>query len=462
MSILKEEIPKVFADQVAYFRSGATRSYDFRKKMIKALRQSIKANEEEILTAMHSDLHKPRFEAYSSEIGFMYAEISHTLHWLKEWMRPKRVSTPLVSLPSSSHVHSVPKGQVLILSPWNYPFQLLMNPLLAALAAGNTVMLKLPRQTPATAALVDKMMTEIFPRELVCCLDIEDENVIPHLIEQQDFHHVFFTGSTRVGKLIYAAAAKKLIDVTLELGGKSPVIVDKDADLKIAARRIIWGKCFNAGQTCIAPDHVWVHASVKKEFTDLLVKEAKRTMEGYGFEKDYSYMIHDAHFSAMEDKLKGAKVIYESGKDTAKRYFGLCIVDEPAMDSKLMQEEIFGPILPLLSWNNEEELIQKLDQNPEPLSFYLFTKNKKLEERLVQEISFGSGCLNDCLVQFANTELPFGGVGKSGIGRCHGALGFEAFSFKKSFMRNNTWIDIPVRYVPYTTWKNKVLKLLMR
>ena len=462
MAISIQEVNDVFKAQEAFFRSGATRSYAFRKKAIKDLQDGIKEYEEKILKALYDDLHKPHFEAYSSEIGFLNLEIKHSLKWLKEWMRPQQQPTPLVSQPASSYIYTEPKGPVLILSPWNYPFNLVMAPLLTAISAGNTALIKLPQQTPAVAKVIDELITAVFPKELVTCISIEDKEVIPSLIHGLRFKHIFFTGSSRVGKLIYTAAAEHLIPVTLELGGKSPVIVDSSADLKIAARRIIWGKCFNAGQTCIAPDHVFVHSAVKEAFMKALLQEADDFMKAYQGQEHFTYLIHDARFKALEELLKGEKVVFESERDAKTRYFGLCIVDEPSMESKLMKEEIFGPILPILSWSNEEELLQKLAMNPEPLSFYLFSKDKKLEERLVHGIPFGGGCLNDCMLHFASADLPFGGVGNSGLGRYHGKEGFDALSNKKAFIRNNTWLDIPVRYAPYSSWKNRIMKLFMR
>jgi aldehyde dehydrogenase (NAD+) len=462
MSIHKEEVADVFQEQVTYFKSGATRSYSFRKKTIKALLQGIKEHEEEILDALYSDFHKDRFEAYASEIGFIYAEIKHCLKWLKEWMRPQSQPGSMITFPARSYVQAQPKGQVLILSPWNYPFNLLINPLLAALAAGNTAMLKLPRQTPATAAVVDKILSKIYPHSLVACVDIEDQDVIPSLIKAQNFQHIFFTGSVRVGKLIYAAAADKMTEVTLELGGKSPAIIDGTADLKVAAKRIIWGKTFNAGQTCIAPDHLWVHSSVKEKFQKLLVEEADRCMKAYGGNEKFTYIINDERFKTLEDSLKNENVVFESGRDAASRFFGLCIVDEPTMESPLMNEEIFGPILPVLSWTTEEELREKINQNPNPLSFYIFTKDRKFEKRMIEGIPFGGGCVNDCLVHFANTDLPFGGVGTSGIGRYHGRDGFDSLSYKKSITKNTTLVDVPIRYTPYPNWKSKIIKMLLK
>ncbi len=337
---------------------------------------------------------------------------------------------------------------------------LVFDPLIAILAAGNTAVLKLPWQTPATAKVMDEIITETFDPSYVVCIEIEDKDIIPSLIEDLRFDHIFFTGSTRVGKLIMAAAAEQLIPVTLELGGKSPAIIDRSASLKVAAKRIIWGKAFNAGQTCVAPDHVLVHDEVKEDFLKYLREEASDCMKGYGGLHGFPKIVNQARFDTLISLLEGTKVEVE--KDRENQKIGLVLIEEPGMDSPLMREEIFGPILPVLSYSSTDELKELLSQNPTPLSFYLFSADKVLENDLVFSIPFGGGCINNCLVHLSNPEAPFGGVGSSGMGSYHGKVGFDTFSHKKTIMKTGTWIDLPIRYVPYDSWKTKVLRLIFR
>jgi len=419
MSITKLEAAATFQSQKDFFTSGATLSYAYRKRQIKKLKSAIKARERDILDALDKDLGKPEFEAFISEVGFMYQEISHTLHELRDWMDTVHVPTSIAHFPTQSRVISVPKGQVLILSPWNYPFQLVINPLLAAMAAGNTAMLKLPRQTPATAAVIDSLISETFDTQYICCIDIADEDISATLLKGLRFDHIFFTGSTAVGKLIAKDTAEQLIPLTLELGGKSPAIIDQSANIGVSAKRIIWGKAFNAGQTCVAPDHVLVHHEVKDKLLAALRKEAKEFMQAYEGVDGFTRIINSKRYEALKSLLEGVPQAEHPEMNESALHMGLAIIDEPGLDSKLMQEEIFGPLLPVLSYKNEKELLAILARNPFPLSFYLFSKDNKLEERLISRIPFGGGCINNCLIHLANPEVPFGGVGTSGMGNYH-------------------------------------------
>lgn len=462
MAATAPHIADLFQSQKDYFATGETRPYAFRKAQIKKLRGAIQKHEEKILHALAEDMGKPEFEAFGSEVGFMYAEISHCLASLRDWMEPESVSTSIAHFPTRSTVHSVPKGQVLILSPWNYPFQLLMNPLLAAMAAGNTAVLKLPWQTPSTSAVVKEIISETFPSNYVACVSIEDQEIIPQLIEGLRFDQIFFTGSERVGKLILKAAADQLIPVTLELGGKSPAIVDNTADLKVSARRIIWGKAFNAGQTCIAPDHVLVHKEVKSQLLYLLEKEADAFMENYGGLDGFPRIVNVQRFETLLGLLEGVEEIHGGDLDADALKLGLCVVDEPGMDSRLMKEEIFGPILPVIGYEDEEDLMLKMSQNPTPLALYLFSSDKKAEKQIMERVSFGGSCINNCLIHFANPDAPFGGIGSSGMGSYHSKAGFDTFSHKRSILKTSTWLDIPIRYAPYDKWKMKILRLIFR
>ncbi len=460
MATDSSNISSVFESQRAFFRSGATRSYAFRKQQLKKLKAAIKKYEKRILDALYQDLAKPEFEAYGSEIGMVYDEINYALRHLKGWMDFERAATSIAHFPTRTKVYSVPKGQVLLLTPWNYPFMLAFDPLQALIAAGNTGVMKLPWQTPATAQVMDELITETFDPSYVTCIAIDDQEVIPTLIEGLRFDHIFFTGSTRVGKLIMAAASEQLIPVTLELGGKSPAIVDRSANLKIAARRILWGKYFNVGQTCVAPDHVFVHHEVKDEFMKLMYTERESFRKKYGGLQGLSKIINRSRYDAilaLADELD-----VEMEKDDESLRLGLTIVEEPPMTSRMMNEEIFGPILPVISYSDEGALMKLLDQNPFPLAFYLFTSDRKMEKRLMLEVPFGGGCINNTVVHFASPEAPRGGIGYSGMGNYHGKIGFDTFSHKKAIMKTGTWIDIPIRYAPYHRWKHSILRLIFR
>lgn len=460
MSYKISQAKELFLKQRAYFKAGQTLGYRQRRQAIQSLRSSIEEHEEAIVAALAADVGKPEFEAYSSEVGMLYQEIDHTLKWLKDWMRPERPPTSWLHFPSNTRVTHSPKGQTLILGPWNYPFLLVMNPMLGSISAGNTAMVKLPWQTPETAKVIAQVIDDAFPAEHVCALEVSDDVIIPELIEGLSFDHIFFTGSPRVGRLIMAAAAKELTPVTLELGGKSPAIVDGSADLPVAARRIVWGKAFNAGQTCIAPDHVWVHDSVYDRFIDLMKAEVNTFMRDYGGLEGFTRIINYKHFEGLLSLLEDVSVIHGGDLDADALKLGLTLVEEPSMDSPIMRQEIFGPILPILRWTDEHDLEVNLDKNPYPLAFYLFSKDAGQEERLLDRRTFGGGCLNNTLIHFT-ADAPFGGVRSSGMGAYHGRYGFEAFSYRKTIMRTGTWLDVPVRYAPYADWKTRLMKRLM-
>jgi aldehyde dehydrogenase (NAD+) len=390
----------------------------------------------------------------------VYDEINYALRHLKGWMDSEPASTSIAHFPTRTRVHSVPKGQVLLLTPWNYPFMLVFDPLQALIAAGNTAIIKLPWQVPAIAKVMDQLITETFDPAYVSCIAIEDEEVIPTLITGLRFDHIFFTGSTRVGKLIMAAASEQLIPVTLELGGKSPAIVDRSANLKVAARRIVWGKLFNVGQTCVAPDHVLVHQDVSNELLSLLHAEKECFIKAYGGLKGISKIVNRKRYDTLVSLIEDFDVEQERDEETLR--MGLAIVEEPPMSAQMMQEEIFGPILPVITYADEKDLLEKLEQNPFPLAFYLFASDKQLEKRLMLEIPFGGGCINNCLVHFASPEAPRGGIGYSGMGSYHGKVGFDTFSHKKAIMKTGTWIDLPIRYAPYKSWKTWLVRLIFR
>jgi aldehyde dehydrogenase (NAD+) len=454
-------IENAYQAQRAFFATGATLPYQFRKKQLRLLLKAVRKYEQQIMDALYKDLHKPPVEAYGGELGQLYAEIKYLQNGLKKWMQPEAVSSPFTQYPSKSKIHRAPLGLTLIIAPWNYPFQLLMAPLAAAIAAGNCAVLKPSEMTPHTAAVIETLVKETFNPAFVTVVQGDGSTVIPALMQHR-FDHVFFTGSTNVGRKIMEMATPHLTPVTLELGGKSPCIVDEHADIHVAAKRIVWGKFWNAGQTCIAPDYVLVHHLVK----DKLVEAMKKAMlQFWGAtpqdSSDYARIINASRFATLQSYLSQGRVLHGGEHDAADKYIAPTLIDDVSWESPLMQEEIFGPILPILTFEKITDVLERLQQLPYPLSLYVFTKRKATEHLLMERLRFGGGCVNNTLVHFVNPELPFGGVGNSGMGRYHGKYGFETFTHLKAVMRTGTWVDVPMKYPPYKG-KLKWLKLFMK
>lgn len=452
-------IDQMLEAQRAHFLSGATRSYSFRVEQLRKLKRAIEANEAKVLAALESDMKKPPYEAFVGEVAFLYWDIDHTIKHLKGWMKPRRVKTPLTLMPSSSRILSEPLGQVLIISPWNYPFQLLLAPLVGAMAAGNVAVLKPSELAPATSRVVADLIAATFPPELVAV--VEGGVEASQALLARKFDHIFFTGGAGVGKIVAKAAAEHLTPVTLELGGKSPCIVTPDADLAVAARRIAWGKFFNAGQTCVAPDYLLVHRSVKEP---LLAAMERCLTEFYGADPkasaDLARIISLRHFDRLAGLLGSGKVRIGGQVDREQRYIAPTVVDEVGVEDPVMQEEVFGPILPVLTYESLDEAIGVVRRMPNPLALYLFTNDRATEARVMQDLPFGGGCVNNTLVHLSNPDLPFGGVGSSGIGAYHGKTGFDTFAHQKSVMRTSTRIDPNLRYQPYSG-KLALIKRLM-
>jgi acyl-CoA reductase-like NAD-dependent aldehyde dehydrogenase len=416
--------------------------------LLKKLLQVITVNENNIINALYQDLKKPVFEATISETSYVISELKHTLKYLKSWAKPKMVFPNLINFPSLDYIYKEPYGKVLIIAPWNYPFQLALSPLIGAIAAGNTAVLKPSEHTPHTAQIIKEIINQVFDKDQVD-VQLGDATVSQHLLKQR-WDYIFFTGSVSVGKIVAKAAAENLTPVTLELGGKNPCIVDASANLQLAARRIVWGKFTNAGQTCIAPDYLLVEKSVKNTFFDFLKIEL---FNAYGLNPeaspDYARLVNKTHFERMQRLLKDNLVLVGGDSNAADLYFAPTIINEPKRESELMQDEIFGPILPLISYETETDLEQIINSYEKPLALYVFSAKIKFAKHIIQKFSFGGGCINDTMVHFLNNKLPFGGVGNSGIGAYHGKGSFDTFSHKKAIVRKANWLDIPLRYAPY-------------
>ena len=459
---VQQDVDVAFEQKRRFFDEGNTRSYRFRVEQLIKLRDAIKGAESQIVDALRKDMHKPEFESYTSEIAILYEEISYTIKHLKRWMRSRRVSTPLVLHPSSSRVVFEPLGVVLIVGPWNYPFQLLFAPLIGAIAAGNCAILKPSDNTKHTARLVEKLVSETFDPNYVSVVVGPGAMVGPMLIERYRFDHIFFTGSPNVGKQIMAMAAKHLTPVTLELGGKSPAIVDKHVNIKVAAKRLVAGKFFNAGQTCVAPDYLLVHEQVK----DLFVDELKSCIaEFYGScdngNESLTHIVNQRRFDTLVGYLAQGRIVYGGRANRELCFIEPTIIDNVSFNDSIMQEEIFGPILPVLTFSSKEEVVQLVRRNRYPLACYIFSNDSAFQDYLVGSIEFGGGAVNNALLHLANPELPFGGVGNSGMGSYHGKRSFEVMSHAKSILSTSTWLDFPIRYPSYTDWKLKLVKLLM-
>jgi aldehyde dehydrogenase (NAD+) len=434
----------------SYFRLGTTRSYDFRKKQLVLFRLAILEHEKEIADALYSDLKKSPEESYGTETGLLLAEIRVAIKHLRQWMRPRRVTTNLVNLPSTSRIYRDPLGVVLIIAPWNYPFQLALIPLVGAIAAGNVVVVKPSELAPATAVIIEKILRKIFVPEYIRVELGEGSVLVPLLMDSFRFDHIFYTGSIAVGKAIYQRAAADLIPVTLELGGKSPVVIEEDADLHIAARRIAFGKFTNAGQTCIAPDYALVHASVK----DLFMERFKQVvLEFYGTDpsesSNYGRIINEKRFEKLESYLLQGRIIMGGHHDKSKLYIEPTVLEKINPDAPVMQEEIFGPILPLFVFHKMEEAVQLMEQHPDPLAFYLFTGSSDKEKDWIGKVPFGGGCVNNTAWHFANHHIPFGGIGNSGLGAYHGKYSFEVFSHAKPVLKTPVWPDLDLKYPPF-------------
>lgn len=446
----------------SYYNSGITRPYAFRKEQLIKLRDAVKKYEKQFHEALYTDLKKSPEECWVTETGFLISEINATLKGLKRWMQPELVSTNLLNMPSTSFVMKEPLGVVLIIGPWNYPLQLLFTPLVGAIAAGNCVVLKASEFAPATGSVMKKLVEETFAPDYILFTEGDGAAVIPEMMNNFTFDHIFYTGSTVVGKIIYKMAAERLVPVTLELGGKSPCIVESDANIKVAARRIAMTKFSNAGQMCVAPDYVLVQESKKDE----LIAELKKVIPKFFSDKpeesyNYGKIINERQFERLVKYLQQGNIVYGGRNAKEKLFIEPTVIEGVSMESAVMKDEIFGPILPVISFNTMDDALKLIEQNKNPLAFYVFTSSRTKEKDWLTSVAFGGGCVNNASWHLTNHYLPFGGRGFSGTGSYHGKTSFETFSHKKAVMKTPTWFDPAIKYPPFKG-KMKLFKMVIR
>ncbi|WP_412475982.1 aldehyde dehydrogenase [Flavobacterium sp. TBRC 19031] len=432
---------------------------NYRKQALVKLLLTIQKKEAEIIQALYDDFKKPAFEAVATETSYIVSELEYTIKNLKKWAKPQRVLPSFLNFPSTDYIYKEPYGKVLVIAPWNYPYQLALAPLIAAVAAGNQVVVKPSELAENTSRVIAEIIKESFEEQHVHCV-LGGIEVSQNLLSQR-WDYIFFTGSVAVGKIVAKAAAVHLTPVTLELGGKNPCIIEETADLKLAAKRIVWGKFLNAGQTCIAPDYLLVHQNIKPTFIGYLKEEITLAYgENPQESPDFPRIINEKNWKRQLQLLENQTVIFGGQSAVSDFYLAPTLLDEPSLDSLVMQEEIFGPILPILSYNSEADLEKIILSYEKPLSLYVFTKENSFAEKTITRFSFGGGCINDTVIHFANKRLPFGGVGYSGIGAYHGKLSFELFSHQKPIVKKGTWLDIPIRYAPYEGKLSGLKKML--
>lgn len=455
------EIEALVKKQRAYFETGRTRSVSWRLAALKALKKSVLKYKKEISVALQADLGKSETEGYMCEIGMVLGELSYMIAHLKKFAREKTVPTPLAQFHARSFTSPEPYGVTLVMSPWNYPVMLALEPVVGAIAAGNCVVVKPSAYAPACADVIEKILSDCFSPHFVAV--VKGGRAENTALLEQKFDFIFFTGSVKVGKLVMEKAARHLTPVCLELGGKSPCIVDKDADLPLAARRIVFGKFLNLGQTCVAPDYLFVHRDVEDRLLAEIVKCIRKQFWYEPLENpDYGRIVSEKHFDRLLGLMKSGTVRFggESKRETLQ--IAPTILTGVKPSDPVMQEEIFGPILPVMTFSDLSEVISYVNRHEKPLALYLFTGSRKTEKRILKHCSFGGGCINDTIIHLATSHMGFGGVGGSGMGSYHGRDSFELFSHRRSIVKKYTWIDLPIRYQPYTPWKQALLELFLR
>ncbi len=453
-------IPEITSTQKSFFKSGKTLDVSFRVQQLKKLKEAIVSREDAIHEALYKDLKKSTPEAYITETGLVVKEIEEAIAKTHKWAKPRKVKTPLFFAPGASKIHPEPYGTVLIIAPWNYPFQLMFSPLVGAICAGNTVVCKPSECAPHTGAIIKEIIESIYPPEYIAVVEGGIPESTALLKERWDY--IFFTGSTHVGRIVYQAAAKHLTPVTLELGGKSPCIVDSNIHLENTARRIVWGKFMNVGQTCIAPDYLLV----KKDIKDALLEKIQEKITQFYTDnpqesEDYGRIINERNFDRLVSLIDQKKVIFGGKTDRGDKYISPTIMDGVTRDDDIMQQEIFGPLIPVIEYDSIDEAIDFVNAGEKPLALYIFTKDTSLSDRVLKECPSGGGCVNDTVVHIGNPNLPFGGVGESGIGAYHSEASFDTFSHNKSVLHKSPSIDLDVRYAPWGKNYSK-LKFLLK
>lgn len=452
-----DNIDKILHNQKEFFNTGKTRDAEFILRQLKALKNTIIKHEDLILEALKNDLNKSKFEAYETEVGIIISEINYAINNVRKWRRPIKVKTPIINFGSKGFIYNQPYGNCLIISPWNYPFQLAISPLIGSIAAGNCNVLKPSELSQSTSGVIKFILDECFERGYI---DVVEGGVdVNEYLLDQDFDYIFFTGSPNIGKIVASKASNNLTPFTLELGGKSPCIVDRSADIALSAKKIIWGKLINAGQTCIAPDYIVAHYDIKEQ----LIKEMIFYIEKFYTSDilncdDYVSIINEKHFHRLVELIDMSKVVFGGKYNKKQLKIEPTILENVLLEDRIMQEEIFGPLIPIIEYGNFNDIVKIIEANKNPLALYVFSKEKDFIDRLVENISFGGGCINDTIMHITNYNLPFGGIGNSGIGSYHGKKSFDSFSHKKSIMKSNSLIDIKFKYPPYTERAYKLIK----
>ena len=448
---------EVVSNQREFFRSGKTIDVNYRKKYLNSLKNTIDKYEDKILYALRLDLGKSEFEGYETELGIVKSELKNTIKNLEKWSKPKKVSASMMNPLSDNKIYNQPYGVCLILSPWNYPFQLALMPLIGSVAAGNCSILKLSELSPFTSGVVREIIEEVFDEEYVSVFSGEADEAISLIESDVDF--IFYTGNPKIGASVAESAGKRLIPCVLELGGKSPCIIDRSADLDNAAKKIVWGKFMNAGQTCVAPDYIIADRLVFLELRDKIIYYIKKFYGENPIEsKDYPKIINKRNFDRVCRLFEGKKLIYGGKCDEEQLKIEPTILEVYNTDEKIMQEEIFGPILPIIVYKNKNEIFNIIEKNKNPLALYLFTEDKNFEKEIIEKVSFGGGCVNDTIIHCTSEGLPFGGIGKSGLGNYHGKASFDAFSHQKSIVKSKKIADISMKYPPFDERKFKLIK----
>jgi len=454
------DIPKIVNQQKRFFNSNSTKEVTLRIDTLKKLKLILKENEEKLYTAIYTDFKKSKFETYLTELSLIYNEMNDAILNLKKWSKKKRVNTNLANFPAKSYIIPEPLGTVLVISAWNYPYQIALIPAISAIAAGNTVVIK-PSEIPNnTSKILAELINTNFDESHLSVIEGGVETTTELL--QQKWDKTFFTGSTPVGKIVYKAAAENLTPVTLELGGKSPTFVLADCNIKITAKRIVWAKFLNAGQTCIAPDYLLVEEKIKEQLLLALKKEIENAYQNNNeVQENYVQIVNEKNFNRLEQLIPTDKIYYGGETNVKNRFIQPTLLHNINFEDSIMQEEIFGPILPVIYFENLENVITKIKEREKPLSLYVYSKNKIIIKKILHEVSFGGGAINESLVQMSNPNLPFGGVGASGIGAYHSKTGFDTFTHYKSILHKTSWMEPTLKYMPFTKLKKKILKFLL-